>query len=316
MSFLFSIGLLILFRFFFLLIRWLVSYVAKPVNLRAEFQTDWALITGAASGLGRHLSRMVAAQGLNVIGVDRDSAGLSATSSDVTGLGRQFVPVVVDLTTPDFATTVMTACGDRDIGVVMLNAGLGIFGPFRDLSEHFLVDYIFLMTTSYAVLAREFVARNRSRDGPSVIYMTASLASEGTLPHGAIYCSAKAYASRLLKHLAAETWDTKIRWTAMHPGFFRMSGFFRAARPAVQSLADRIGIIPTSSQVAAAVIKTIGRMDQVDLTWQSAAGRIVLWALGELPVMHLARAVLSIVNWMLNRGASCFSSPKFATAHN
>jgi short-subunit dehydrogenase len=299
MSVLFCIGVLILFRFSFLFIRWVISYVARPVDLPAEFQTDWAVITGAGSGLGRHLSRMVAAQGLNVIGVDRDSGGLCATSGDVGGLGREFVAVVADLTTPEGATTVMAACGDRDVGVVMLNAGLGIFGRFRDLCDDFLIDYIFLMTTSYAILAREFVARNRDRAGRSVIYMTASLASDGTLPQGTIYCSVKAYKSRLLKHLAAETRDTKISWTAMHPGFFRMSGFFRTARPVVQSRADGTRLIPTSAEVAGAVIRTLGRMDQVDLTWQSAAGRIALWALGELPVMHLARIALPIVNRVL-----------------
>jgi short-subunit dehydrogenase len=298
MSLLFWIGVVILLRSFVFVYRWLISYVARPVNLGATYHTNWAIVTGAGSGLGRHLSRMIAEQGINVIGVDRDEQGLASTKSDIESQGHEFVPVIADLCQHHFASKIMSACGDRDIGVVILNAGLGIVGPVCEREDEFVANYIFLMTTSYAILAREFMVRNASRKDKSLLYMTASLAADCTAPLGALYCGVKAYKSRLLKHLAAET---NIAMTAMHPGFFRMSKFFRTVRSSVQSWADSWALMPTSSQVADAVLRTLGRTELVDLTWQSIAARSLLWGLRELPIFYVARLIITVSNWILRK---------------
>jgi short-subunit dehydrogenase len=298
-SFLIAIGCVCIFRSLFLFYRWIIGYVAPPVDLRSEFKTEWALVTGVASGLGRHLGRLIAEQGVNVIGVDRDTEGLEAARSDIEGLGREFVPVVVDLYRRNFVDSLMDACGDRDIGIVMINAGLGIIGPVGEMTDEYIDNYIFFMTTSYAILARAFAERNRKRAQKSVIYMTASLAGEVHGPRGVLYCAVKAYKSRLLKHLAIETGlDTKIRWTAMSPGFFRMSRFFRTVRPSVQQWADRFRLWPTSLEVAGAIMRCLGRTDLVDLTWQSLCFRVAQWGLIEPLSALWCKGMIVVGDWM------------------
>jgi short-subunit dehydrogenase len=235
---------------------------------------------------------MIASQGVNVIGVDRDAAGLAATASEVRS---EFIPVVANLSDPASVAMIMSACGDRDVGVMMLNAGLGHFGPISDLDDSALSDYMFLMTTSYAVLAREFVARDKSRKHRAVLYMTASLAADSMGPLITLYCAVKAYESRFLKHIASET---NVAVTAVHPGLFRMSKFFMAAKPTVQSWADRLALMPATWDVADAAIRTLGRAVLVDLTWFSVVVRCLLWALGELPMYYACRIAIVLIDWL------------------
>jgi 3-oxoacyl-ACP reductase-like protein len=45
----------------------LYMYFAGPVNLKKKYKAEWALVTGAGTGIGKSISETVAAQGLNVV---------------------------------------------------------------------------------------------------------------------------------------------------------------------------------------------------------------------------------------------------------
>ena len=146
----------------------------------------------------------------------------------------------------------------------------------------------------YALLAREFIAKNRDRKEKSVIYMTASLAADSLAPLGSLYCAVKAYVSRLTKHLAMETAGTNIVLTAMHPGFFG-SGFFDRLPPFIYKLVSGKLILPDCQDVADGVMRTLGKSDRVDYTASSCGVRAFCWAAGELPNFYISRLLLKLI---------------------
>jgi short-subunit dehydrogenase len=156
-SFLFWCVVLIIFRSLFHLYPWLVSYIRRPVDLKQDFQTKWALIVGANAGLGRNLAHMFADQGINIIGTGRDVPRLEAVKAECAAKGVVFIPVIADLYDPGSVSKIVESCEDRDIGIVMINAGLGTFGPVSEASDSFVVNFFQLLTTAYAMLAREFL---------------------------------------------------------------------------------------------------------------------------------------------------------------
>ena len=293
-DFFFVIGILVLVRALYIFYQWAISYIGGPINIKQEFHTDWAVITGANSGLGRALANRLADQGVNVIGTGRRLDALEAVKKEVEAKGAQFIPVQTDHHDPNSIKTLMDAVGDRDVGVCIINAGYGIYGPVSEAKDDDVASFISIMCTQYALLAREFIARNKNRPHKSVIYMTASLAADSLAPLGSLYCAVKAYVSRLSKHLAVEVAGTKIVVTAMHPGFFG-SGFFDRLPPFIYKMVSGKLIFPDCQDVADGVMRTLGKSHRVDYTATSPLVRVMCWAAGEPVNYWVSRLLLKII---------------------
>ena len=213
-----------------------------------------ALITGASSGIGLEIARILA--------VDHDVV-LAARSADALGqlaaeLGSNARIVVVDLGDPSGAAKLTADVPDVD--VLVNSAGVGDFGEFAAASPEKLDHMIELNVTSLTRLCRAYLPRMLQR-GAGRILNVASTAAFQPGPLMAVYYASKAYVLSLSEALAEETRGTGVSVTALCPGP-TASGFQAGAAMEDSKLVSGKKL-PTAAKVAAAGVKAMQRGDVV-----------------------------------------------------
>lgn len=95
-----------------------------------------ALITGAASGIGRGIALAFAREGVDLYLIDVDDAGLSTTKADAESYGVHVWTDQCDLTVPAEITRAMTTMIARctSIDILVNNAGIAYYGPTHAMS--------------------------------------------------------------------------------------------------------------------------------------------------------------------------------------
>src|SRR5438105_2040713 len=86
-----------------------------------------ALITGAASGIGRATALLFAREGARIVAADRDLAGSEQTVSQIQALGGEAIAVQVEVTNAAQVEAAVQAALDKfgQLNVLFNNAGTG-----------------------------------------------------------------------------------------------------------------------------------------------------------------------------------------------
>ena len=100
-----------------------------------ERHGPWAVIAGASDGLGAEFARHAAADGIHCVLIARRLPALQALASELTArYGVEAIPISLDLSTPDATKKLLEAIGNREIGLLVFNAGADTSGKrFHDL---------------------------------------------------------------------------------------------------------------------------------------------------------------------------------------
>jgi short-subunit dehydrogenase len=182
----------------------------------------WALVTGASAGIGEAFAEALAARGANLILTARRADRLAAVAARLgKEHGVETLTIVADLSRPDapdqIASTI--AAAGKSVDILVNNAGYGQPGHFDEVEWPVHRDFITLMVSSYAHLARLFLPGMRQR-GYGRIINVASVA--GLVPGAAghtLYGAVKAFLVSFSQSLAAETAGTDVKVSALCPGF-------------------------------------------------------------------------------------------------
>ena len=170
-----------------------------------------AVVTGAASGIGRAIAERLERDGAQVLAVDLDP--------DQDGPG---VPFAADLTTRDGNRGAIEAAIERfgRLDTVIPNAGFQHVAPVEDFPEDRWDAIVALLLTSPFLLARAaWPALRDSGDGRFVA--VASVHGLVASPFKSAYVSAKHGVLGLVKTLALEGAEQGIRATAVCPSYVR-----------------------------------------------------------------------------------------------
>ena len=179
-----------------------------------------ALVTGASAGIGREFCRQLAADGYDIVAVARRSDRLTALARELQAVHPVHVTVLAfDLSEPDAVSKILAAVSDREVDMLVNNAGYGV--PGRYLSSPWPVHARFqrVMMDVVAELSHALVAGLCSRRRGAIINV-ASLA--GFLPGSAghtLYAAAKAWMICFSESLALECEADAVRVCALCPGF-------------------------------------------------------------------------------------------------
>jgi short-subunit dehydrogenase len=172
----------------------------------AEQYGPWALIAGGAQGIGEAYTRYAAAQGLNVVVIDISREALDTVTADIERqYGVSALAVELDLSRPDLLALVIEAVGDREIGLLIYNAGIADIGPFYkpDSGLDFELAKIAVNVTGPLVLSYHFARPMLARKTGGIILMSSGAGMQGS-PYYGHYSATKAYSLTLAESLWGE----------------------------------------------------------------------------------------------------------------
>lgn len=161
----------------------------------SEHYGPWALVAGGAQGIGEAYSRDVAAKGLNVVVLDISQDALDGFVPAVEReYGVECLGVQVDLARPDLLDVVTHAVADREIGMLIYNAGLADVGPFykADTGLEYELMKIAINITGPFVLSYHYAKPMLARRTGGIILMSSGAGLQGA-PYYAHYSATKAY---------------------------------------------------------------------------------------------------------------------------
>ena len=187
-----------------------------------------AVVTGASSGIGFELGRVLASEGYDLI-VCSAGERLEGAVEEFRASGVQVTGVQADLATKEGVDELWQACeaAGRPIDVACINAGIGVGGLFveTDLAEELK---LVALNCGHTVHLAKHVARQMVGLGAGRILFTASIAGEMVAPREAVYAASKAFVLSFAHSLRYELKDTGVTVTALQPGPTDTDFFHRA----------------------------------------------------------------------------------------
>jgi short-subunit dehydrogenase len=190
---------------------------------------QFAVITGASSGIGLELARECIEHDFDVLICARDRPGLEAARAHLAATGAAVEAVTCDLATFDGCEKLADAIAraGRPVDALLLNAGIGVNGAFVDNDLEEELESIALNVDAVVHIAKRvvpaMVARGRGR-----VLITASVASTSPAPYLAVYGATKAFDLSFAEALRYELKDTGVTVTALQPGATETEFFARA----------------------------------------------------------------------------------------
>jgi len=183
-----------------------------------RFEGRVAIVTGAASGLGRATAKRLAAEGAPVACFDLNLEGAEQTAKEIAADGGTARAYRVDVSDPSSVRPAVDAAA-ADLGrpqIVVNCAGIGKFAhthelPFEDWQRIIGVN----LTGTFLVCQ---AAIPHLLDGGGTIVNIASNAGIMAQPYSAAYCASKAGVVHLSKELADEYLKRSIRVNCVAPG--------------------------------------------------------------------------------------------------
>jgi uncharacterized protein len=188
---------------------------------------EFAVVTGASSGIGFELAKQFAEHDYDVLIVAEDE-GIERAADE---LGRAHVTALrADLATYEGCEELYRAVigTGRPIDAVAINAGRGIGGDFvreTDLIEE--LNVIDVNVTSTVHIAKRLLPEMLAHGGGRVLF-TSSVASMMPGTYQAVYNASKSFVQSFAEALRAELKDTNVTVTALMPGPTDTNFFHRA----------------------------------------------------------------------------------------
>jgi NAD(P)-dependent dehydrogenase (short-subunit alcohol dehydrogenase family) len=181
-----------------------------------------AVVTGAASGIGRATAKALAARGCRVAVCDVDAAGLAGLAEELRGEGRTVSTHRVDVADrgamASFAEAVVAEHGH--VHVLVNNAGVALGESLEDLSWE---DFDWLVGINFWGVVhgcKLFLPHLRREDEGHIVNVSSMFGFAG-LPTQGPYCATKAAVRSLSETLHAELRGSRIGVTSVHPGGIR-----------------------------------------------------------------------------------------------
>lgn len=268
--------------------RWYHARNLRPVEPR---DGEFAVVTGASSGIGRELCIALAERNFNIVAVARSKDKLEALATEIK---RRFKvdarAVATDLSTPAGVDVLTNRLGADKLTVSILvnNAGFARKSLFHKTEEKTISQMIGLNSTTVTLLTRRILPDMISR-GRGRVLVNSSIVGGAPQATQAVYAATKAYLSSLCSSLSYELRNTGVSITCLEPGatitgfaqvsnltdanIFRIPRFF-----GVQSAARDVALAAVDATLAGAPRLSVGWFSHLSVfaAWL-APSRLIAW---------------------------------------
>jgi short-subunit dehydrogenase len=189
-------------------------------NTGGQKRKEYALITGASSGIGYELAKVFAHNGFNLVLVARNRERLETVAKVLSGEYLVDCRVIsADLSLVSDVEKVYKGVNENNLGVTVLvnDAGIGSYGPFLETDFKKESEMINLNVLGLSYMTRLFAA-DMVVSGSGKVLNVASTTGFWPVPHMSVYAATKAYVISFSQALASELKGTGVNVSVLCPG--------------------------------------------------------------------------------------------------
>lgn len=192
----------------------------KLSRLSRSIEGSVAIITGAASGMGRATALLFADEGARLGLLDIDAQGLESVAAEISGAGRECLPITADCADREAISAAVRSIGERfgAIDILINNAGLALPTTIDDSG----FDAAWSRSLAVLLDAQQWAIRAalpwlRESPHPRIVNV-ASTEAFGATNYNSPYVTAKHASVGLTRALAVELGKEGITVNAICPG--------------------------------------------------------------------------------------------------
>lgn len=233
---------------------------------------NYALITGASSGMGMEIAKNLADAGFNLILHGRDEERLQALKDQIKFIHQVDVhSVSADLSQKEGINELLNSCDRIPVSMLVLSAGYGTSGAFLSNNLNAEFDMLEVNIKSVTALCHYYGRVFMDKQKGAIILFSSLVAFQGT-PYAAIYAASKAYIQSFGEAFAEEVKDYNIDVLLAAPGPVR-SGFEERA-------GMKMNLAMSPKTAAIAILNSLGKRKQSTPGFLS---KILTYSLATIP---------------------------------
>ena len=196
-----------------------------------------ALVTGGSRGIGRAIAINLARLGAAVSICGRDEAKLREVAGELQAIGSRFCWQKADVTRADDVSRLISETEAQlgAVGILVNNAGIGLFGPAQDKSEEEWDRVLSTNLKSVFLVSRAVIPAMIKNGGGDIINIS-SLAGKNAFAGGGLYCASKWGVQGLSGCMAEDLREYGIRVSVISPGSVATEFSGRGEKKAAKAL--------------------------------------------------------------------------------
>jgi len=162
------------------------------MNLKEKYG-EWALVTGASSGIGREFVLEFARNGINSLALARRKDRLLELKEEVKKqYGIEVVPIEADLSDINFYEKIEPIVKNYSIGILVNNAGFGSSGPFYKNDSNAEIKMTIVNCVAPTILTHKILPQMIERKKGAIIFL-GSIVGINPTPYMTVYSATKAF---------------------------------------------------------------------------------------------------------------------------
>jgi short-subunit dehydrogenase len=176
------------------------------------------VITGLGEGMGREVTKLLAAKGYSVAGFDMNGTAVDSLKKELKSIGGDHHLIAMDITDRKgilkFRDDVLKKYGKVDI--VLSNVGIGFFGPFEEIDLEKALKCLEINVIGAMAIFQAFIPSMRKEGGGKLIAMS-SLVGRIPFPFESIYTASKFAITGFIESMDYEVKPFGIRVAIIEP---------------------------------------------------------------------------------------------------